>query len=142
MIIWSGFDLKYVVAFLAGHLDFPLPPRGAQTLLAPGAAKIFVHVPIAEAGVLEFEPILHRRPETEKGVIFPLTGSMVPRKHPEQHINEDGVCHKGNGPEKAAKDGDDQCHDQQEQAEFIPAVAAVHELLELLQQQQKHILSK
>ena len=43
---------------------------------------------------------------------------------------------------KSPKKGEHYCHRQQKQAEFVAAVAAVHELLKFLKQQGKHFLSR
>jgi hypothetical protein len=141
-MIGSSLDLENVVALLAGHLDLPLAPWGSQTLFALGAAEVFVEFPVPEAGVLELEPVFHRSPEPKKGVVFPLAGGVVSGEHAEQHIDENGVRHQSHRPEETADQREDQGNHQQEQAEFITAVAAVHELLKLLQQQAGHILSK
>lgn len=129
------------MALLAGHLDFPPAPGRPQLLLALGAAEVFVGVPFPKAGALECKPLLNGRPEPQKAVVLPLPGGVVAGEHAEEDVDENGVSNQGNGPEKGPRERDDQRDDQQEQAEFVPAVAAVHKLLELLKQQQRHILS-
>ena len=141
-MIGSGLDLENVVALLAGHLDFSLAPGRSQALFALRAAEVFVEFPVPKAGVLELEPVLHRSPEPKKGIVFPLAGGVVPGEHAEQHIDENGVRYQSHRPEETTDQREDQGDHQQEQAEFITAVAAVHELLKLLQQQAGHILSK